>query len=282
MAYYMYGILQKLPAPLVGVMLPTVPTLVETRDRERIEAFLRRDRELHVYELGDLDPFFWPSTKWWAALRFEEIAALALLYRGPAIPTLLVLERHDPDAAAWLLGRLSGDLRDRFYAHLSPGLADALPGRECTSHGKYLKMTLRELAAVDTRDVARLAQPDLRALQDFYAYAYPSNWFDPRMLETGEYFGVREGGRILGVAGVHVVSAAHGVAALGNIVTDPAHRRRGIARRTTAATCQSLRRRVDTISLNVAADNDAAIACYRALGFENAAMYEEWMVGPSP
>jgi ribosomal protein S18 acetylase RimI-like enzyme len=43
--------------------------------------------------------------------------------------------------------------------------------------------------------------------------------------------------------------------------------------------CRSLLRRVDTIALNVATDNDAAIACYRELGFEDTAPYEEWMVG---
>lgn len=98
------------------------------------------------------------------------------------------------------------------------------------------------------------------------------------MLETDEYFGIRDRDRLLGVAGVHVVSATHGVAALGNIVTDPNHRGRGIARRCTAAVCRSLRRRVDTISLNVAADNAPALRCYRSLGFVDAAVYEEWMV----
>jgi ribosomal protein S18 acetylase RimI-like enzyme len=254
-------------------------SMIETSDRDRIETFLRRDRELHVYELGDLDPFFWPATSWWAASRSEDFAALALLYRGPATGTLLLLERADPEAARWLLERVATVLPDPFYSHLSPGLADALGDRPRTSHGTYLKLTLRELPEVDTTGVERLGLAALPALQDLYARAYPSNWFDPRMLETGEYFGIRDDDRIVGVAGVHVVSPAHGVAALGNIVTDPMHRGRGIARRCTAALCRSLRRHVDTISLNVSADNAPALRCYHALGFVDAAVYEEWMVG---
>lgn len=250
--------------------------LVETRDRERIEAFLRRDRELHVYEIGDLDPFFWPATTWWTAMRGDAIAALALLYRGPAIPTLLVLERHDLEAGCWLASRLSPLLPDPLYAHLSPGLVEAFGDRPREAQGTYLKMTLGTLAEVDTAGVERLGVQDLAAIDAFYARAYPDNWFDPRMLETGEYFGVRDGNALIGIAGVHVVSAHHGVAALGNIATDPAHRGRGIARRTTAATCSSLLRRVDTLSLNVSAENAAAIRCYRALGFDIAATYEEW------
>lgn len=250
--------------------------LVEMRDRARIEAFLRRDRELHVYEIGDLDPFFWPATTWWAAVRGDAIAALALLYRGPAIPTLLVLERRDVEAAAWLASRLSPQLPDPLYSHLSPGLAHAFGDRPREAQGTYLKMTLRQLAPVDTADVERLGALDRTAIDAFYARAYPDNWFDPRMLETGEYFGVRDGDTLIGVAGVHVVSAQHGVAALGNIATHPEHRGCGIARRTTAAVCSSLLRRVDTISLNVSAENAAAIRCYRALGFDIAATYEEW------
>jgi ribosomal protein S18 acetylase RimI-like enzyme len=256
-----------------------MPTLVQTRDREQIEAFLRRDRELHVYELGDLDPFFWPLTTWWAARRFDTIAALALLYRGPSLPTLLLLERHDLEAARWLLARVSAEHPDPFYSHLSPGLADALGDRERTLHGAHRKMTLGVLPDVDTTGAERLGPADLSVLQALYERAYPGNWFDPRMLGTREYFGVRDDTAVIAVAGVHVVSAAHGVAALGNIVTDPAHRRRGLARRCTAAVCRSLLRRVDTIALNVAADNEAAIACYRELGFDDTAPYEEWMVG---
>ena len=33
-------------------------------DRGRIEDFLRADAGLHLYELGDLDDFFWPRTTW--------------------------------------------------------------------------------------------------------------------------------------------------------------------------------------------------------------------------
>lgn len=254
-------------------------SVIETNDRDRIEAFLRRDRELHVYELGDLDPFFWPATTWWPASRSDELVALALRYRGPALDTLLLLERAEPGAARWLLERISVAVRGPFYAHLSPGLVDALGDRSRTSHGTYLKLTLRELPEVDVTGVEQLGPADLPALQNLYARAYPNNWFDPRMLETREYFGVRDRDRIVGVAGVHVVSPAYGVAALGNIVTDPSHRGRGIARRCTAALCRSLQRRVDTISLNVAADNEAALRCYHALDFVEAAVYEEWMIG---
>ena len=111
----------------------------------------------------------------------------------------------------------------------------------------------------------------------FYSHSYPDNWYDPRMLETGYYVGIRREGKLVCAAGVHVYSSTYRVAALGNIATDPALRGQGLAQRATAQLCRALLTTVDTIGLNVKADNAAAIACSRKLGFEVAAEYEEAM-----
>jgi predicted GNAT family acetyltransferase len=59
---------------------------------------------------------------------------------------------------------------------------------------------------------------------------------------------------------------------------DAAHRNKGYGRLVTARLCQSLLEKVEHIGLNVKADNDAAIACYRKLGFEIIAPYGELTV----
>jgi ribosomal protein S18 acetylase RimI-like enzyme len=68
------------------------------------------------------------------------------------------------------------------------------------------------------------------------------------------------------------------VAALGNIATAPSCRGKGFCRQVTAKTCQSLRKNVSHIGLNVKADNGAAISCYTRLGFESVASYGEFML----
>ena len=50
----------------------------------------------------------------------------------------------------------------------------------------------------------------------------------PELLDTGLYGGIREDGELVAVAGVHVLSERHGVAAIGNVFTHPDHRRRGL------------------------------------------------------
>ena len=96
------------------------------------------------------------------------------------------------------------------------------------------------------------------------------------MLATGRYVGVRRDGRLACVAGVHVYSPTWRVAALGNVATLPELRGQGLARGACAALCHLLLRDgIETIALNVRADNAPAIAAYTRLGFEPVAEYVE-------
>lgn len=247
-------------------------------DRDSIEALLRRDVDLHLYEIGDLDDFFWPRTAWHGLIEGGELREAALVYAAPDLPTVLALSR-DPTSMRALLREMTPRLPDRFYAHLSPGLADELaPHFYATSHGKHAKMALRSTTAVEavnTSEVALLSPADAPELLSLYESSYPGNWFDPRMLETGHYAGIRRGGELVSAAGVHVYSRRYRVAALGNITTRPDVRGRGLGAAVTAGLCKDLARSVDHIGLNVKSDNTSAITCYSKLGFEHVAVYEE-------
>jgi ribosomal protein S18 acetylase RimI-like enzyme len=249
-------------------------------DRAGIESWLRRDPGLHLYELGDLDDFFWPKTTWYGlGTSLQDVEAMALLYCASSLPVLVALGRErDLPAVRALLEELLPVLPRRFYTHLAPGSAGVLAEAfELVPHGLHDRMLLTDRAriqAVDTREAVRFEPDDEAELASFYASAYPGNWFDPRMLETGAYFGVRRLGNVVSVAGVHVLSRAHRIAALGNIATDPARRGQGLGRIATAAVCRALAE-IDPIGLNVAADNEGAIALYRQLGFERVGCYEE-------
>jgi ribosomal protein S18 acetylase RimI-like enzyme len=135
------------------------------------------------------------------------------------------------------------------------------------------------LQSIDTTRAVQLGPSDARELESLYADAYPGNWFDPRMLETGAYFGVREGGALASVSGVHVVSRTQRVAALGNVATRPDMRGRGLARIAVAATCRALRADVHHLGLNVDCSNAEGIRLYEGLGFTRVATYEEARVG---
>lgn len=258
---------------------------VETlSDRTLIERHLRRDAALHLYELGDLDDFFWPHASYRALVDGDAIVAMGLLYSASDLPVLVAMA-HPPaaDTVRSLLVGLREELPPRVYAHLAPDTHDALGSAfHVDKHGVHERMVLADLSkvdAVDTREACTLGPADRAEVEALFARAYPGNWFVPRMLETNTYAGVRKNGLLVAIAGVHVVSRTMRVAALGNVTTDPSRRGEGLARIATAAVCHTLRGMdVATIGLNVESTNESAIALYRRLGFDRVASYEEVMI----
>ena len=250
-------------------------------DKARIETFLRKNVYLHIYSIGDLDDFFWQNTVWYAAKDGDDIQAVVMLYTVPPMPTLHAMcEQREPMPE--LIRSILHLLPARFHAHLSPGLAEVFGEQYKFEHyQKQYKMALKDkscLRMVDCSQVAALTADDLDEMLQLYEDAYPGNWFDPRMLETGQYFGVRNQGRLVSVAGVHVCSQDYKVASLGNVVTHPDFRGAGLAKSTTARLCQSLAETTEHIGLNVAADNAAAMNLYEKLGFEIVSPYYECMI----
>ena len=256
-----------------------MPRTTILHDRAQIAEALSRHRLLHLYALGDLDDFFFPYSAFYALEDEGKIRQIALAYIGTGSLVLHALAGERPEEMGSLLRSLVPLLPRRFYAHLSPGLSAVLEESYTSAfHGLHLKMALTDTAAVHSGDVSEvvpLAPSDRQELEALYAAAYPGSWFDPRMLETHRYTGVRRDARLVSVAGIHVYSPAYGVAALGNVTTHPAYRGKGLAASAIRALCRLLVRDCRAIGLNVHADNQAAIGLYQRLGFSIVGSYEE-------
>ena len=255
--------------------------LVELRDRDELAGFLRRRPAVHAYSLGDLDDFFWPHTRWLAWERDGRIEQVALLYDEPEPPVLLALAEEPEDGMAELLRAAVASLPAKVYAHLTPSLVDAVAPAfvaitEPAAHQKLGLSRPELLAPNDSENVELLTPGHLGEVEAFYERAYPGTWFQARMLGTGRYAGIRRNGELVCVAGVHVWSPAWRVAALGNVATLPEARGKGLATAACARLCRLLLDDgIDTISLNVRADNAAAIRAYEKLGFAHATDYVE-------
>lgn len=254
--------------------------LVQLTDRKQIATFLGRQPAQHLYAIGDLDDFFWPDTTWYGWEQDHQLLQIVLLYQPPGLAVLLAISDPPESYMHELLRALAPQLPPRLYSHLSPGL-ETIIGQHyrLESHGLHLKMVLshpEQIHHIATDEVEQLGPIHATELIRFYDTVYPGNWFDPRMLETGQYMAIREQQQLISVAGIHVYSPSYRVAALGNITTHPAARGRGLASKVTAALCQQLLRHVDLIGLNVRADNHAAIACYHKLGFTTVIPYHEY------
>ena len=120
-----------------------------------------------------------------------------------------------------------------------------------------------------------LGPDDLGALRSLYEEDPPA-FFLPEQVKDGVYFGVRQPGDLVAVAGTHVVSDRGSVGAIGNVYTRPDCRGRGLAAEVTGAVARELRRRgIATIVLNVADSNRAARRVYERLGFVEYCVFDE-------
>ena len=122
-----------------------------------------------------------------------------------------------------------------------------------------------DLGALDAGSAVPLGEadyPSMRALSDRgRLHAFESN-----ALEKGPYFGVWRDGRLVSMAGTHLKMER--LVEIGNVVTDPDCRRRGLASMAVSATTKALCAEGLLVILQVLKSNPAAIALYGKLGFE--------------
>ncbi|MFJ9074642.1 GNAT family N-acetyltransferase [Streptomyces sp. NPDC102278] len=254
-------------------------TLRNLHDRSALADRFRRDPAMHLMELGDLDDLLWPHTSWYTV---SQDGPVALVYSVGDIPTVLAFARPEEDARLEeLTDALLPVLPRRFFGHLTGAAGKVLEAAyEVRPHGTLVRMALTDPDRAARHPEgpwrpAPLDRSDLPELLALFEQAYPGNWFDHRMLDTGQYLGARQDGRLVAVAGVHVHSATYRVAAIGNVATHPEVRGQGAGGACVAALCRRLGSTVDHVGLNVRADNATAVGLYRRLGFSEVTEFAE-------
>jgi len=120
----------------------------------------------------------------------------------------------------------------------------------------------RALVSGDALPLGDADWPDMAALAErggMFA-------FERNALEKGSYFGVRRDQRLVAMAGTHL--KLDWMAEIGNVVTDPAYRRRGLGSMAVAATVKALVADGLLVVLQVFKSNAGASGFYQELGFE--------------
>ncbi len=252
-------------------MIPSPELAMRTR------AILETDRVWSAYALADLDPSESDHCTWLVGQQ-----AVVLAYRGLTPPVLFA--HGDAAEVSTLFGGVAEG--EYIFTLLQPdraALSDRL--RVHAEHPTW-RMALRP---ADFRAAGDHGQPlapnDLEDMLTLFAdHPDRPDAFHERQLAQGLFFGIREKGSLVAVAGTHIVSSQAGVAAIGNVFTRPDRRGRGLGTQTTSAVAaEAIRRGLRTIVLNVWQDNEAAIRCYRQLGFREHCPYAEGSgyLGPS-
>jgi ribosomal protein S18 acetylase RimI-like enzyme len=250
-------------------------------DRAPIREFLNQDRALTAYALGDLDEAFWPQSAFYGAVRDGRLASVVLFYRG-FDPVVLVMF-GEPDGVRAILADVV--LPEEIYYVVPEELGGPLSEcYKCPDRHAEWRMVLDGGAfrppTLDAVERIEPEQADLLAALYKLAAAPGEEIvaFSPWQIAHGVFYGVWVDGALLATAGTHVWSRAEGVAAIGNVFTQPECRGRGYATACTGAVVRdALAAGLDTVILNVRVDNAPAIRVYEKLGFRR---YHVFIEGP--
>ncbi|NUS75735.1 MAG: GNAT family N-acetyltransferase [Streptomyces sp.] len=115
-------------------------------------------------------------------------------------------------------------------------------------------------------DVVELGAADVPEMLDLVTRTEPGPFW-PRTHELGTYLGVRDGGRLVAMAGERL--RPPGWTEISAVCTAPEARGRGHARRLIGALAARIRSRNERPFLHVAEANTGALALYERLGFES-------------
>jgi ribosomal protein S18 acetylase RimI-like enzyme len=247
-----------------------MPRLTE---KNEIRARLRRDPAWSVYALGDLEPPMFSKTLW-----FVPDLTLVVQDYGTAI-----LFAIGPGSVGEALGCVNGPLHLQVQRD---ALDEAARHAAVSSRRLMWRMTWSGERVVSPRAAtSRLSASDVPALQVLYADGESSgespDFFFPSMVADGVFHGIYEGTELVAAAGTHVVAREEGAAAIGNVYVRRDCRGRGLGRLVTTAVLGELAG-VETIGLNVRADNGAALHLYESLGFARHCEFYEALATPWP
>lgn len=168
----------------------------------------------------------------------------------------------DPGCDAHLAALLTGD--DQIWllerAALTP------PGTQLVRSAALAQMVATGPVDIphDPQIVA-LGAADVPAMTTLARATRPGPW-EPSTWRYGQFFGIRSGGRLVAMAGERLRPAPR-VIEVSGVCTDPAHRGQGFAALLIARVMAAHRAQGAASFLHSYADNAAAIALYRRLGF---------------
>jgi GNAT superfamily N-acetyltransferase len=237
---------------------------------EEAYGFLAQDRRFAAYAMGCLGVDQWPFCTPLLAANSGGERAIYLLSQPLEGATILFL-LGDPEGMraifqqpmaaapfAWIHAQdeLLGCLKKYWRLESQEKMFRLAVGRE----------TFQAPENTIGAGLRRLRTSDGEALSEAYetAFGIPAA---SRLLDRGPYYGVWEKGKLISVAGTHLLSPRYGAAAVGNVWTRPSHRGKGLGTLTVGAVTRELLGYCEEVVLNVREDNKEAQRVYEKLGY---------------
>lgn len=234
-----------------------------TTDTNVIENILLGDPVWSAYALADLAPEHRDYCSWLVGDQ-----SIILIYSGLRPPVLFT--QGSRSSISTLISRVPVGT---YQFSCRPEHLDVLGASiSATQTIKMWRMVFSggiERLQIPGRQPVRLDERNLNDIQQLFANQPDApDAFKSSQLQSGAFFGVYDREHLVAISGTHVLSSNYQLAAIGNVFTDPDYRGNGFALLATRAVVDMLvAGGIETIVLNVAKENMAAIKTYQRIGF---------------
>jgi RimJ/RimL family protein N-acetyltransferase len=239
------------------------------REPTAIRAILEPRRAYAAYAIGQLAPRLFPFVRCWygesergeglvmhsggglGEAMFtmghrDTVGAILRLHRGPHATFATAQPEHMP-----ALERFFRVTQQTVMARMHVSTATFEPAMVTDGHVRIL----------------RLRSSEARAVNRLYNTEGAPTVYSAAHIDGGYYHGVYYDGRLVAVAGTHVVAPEEGVAVVGNVFTHPRYRGRGYGTLATGAATAALLRECRDVVLTVDPKNIPAVRAYWRLGY---------------
>ena len=182
----------------------------------------------------------------------------------------MVCHYGDPSGLALILASMKDE---RIWANVRPEVDDIVRRYYRPDKAVRMRRMYLDRPVVSTGKAVPLSLSDRSDIEQLLKQG---DWvlFLPHALASGHYYGVREKGRLIAIAGTHLASSRYDIAALGTGFTHPDHRGKGLAKICSSHVLASVGRAgIRRVVPNVEDEKSAARRVYERLGFQTACTY---------
>lgn len=228
-----------------------------------LEPILNQDWPWGGFALGDLEPEWMPHCEWW-----HTAGTYVLLFDG--LDPRLMCPFGDVSGLATILELMKDE---RIWANIRPESEAIFRRFYRPVKAVHMRRMYLSRPVAGSGEAVRLAASDRTEIEELLK---EGEWvlFLPHALASGHYYGIRENGRLIAIAGTHLASARYNIAALGTVFTHPDRRGRGLAGICSSHVLASVGRAgIRRVVLNVEEEKAGARRVYERLGFQTACTY---------
>lgn len=247
-------------------------SIIRLTDRARIRRILEGRRPYAAYALGQLEPLLFRQTEWHLATSATNQALVLHSRGGLGNATFAMGEAGALDATL----RLHPGTRHTFFTCEPHHLDTVLRHYDLEQRQTMIRMQVTAGAFRPiVGDVRRMTGGDARDVNRLYRTEGVPSFYSSRQIEDAVYFGAERDGRVVSVAGTHVISSTSAIAVIGNVYTHPGYRGRQLAQAVTSAVTAQLLPFCDEVVLSVDPSNLPAVRAYERIGYVEVARLVE-------